>query len=85
MKRAESVRQGEWWRQTVAQAERAGRVPMLMYRANRKPWRFRTTASVLVGDGSEGVSVDIDLDAEQARRWFLAEVTASAKHGAIAA
>ena len=28
-----------WWRQTVDQADRVGRRPILFYRANHKPWR----------------------------------------------
>ncbi len=28
-----------WWRQTVAQAERAGAVPVLFFRADRDTWR----------------------------------------------
>jgi hypothetical protein len=28
-----------WWRQAVAQAERAGLPPLLLYRADRRPWR----------------------------------------------
>ena len=30
VKRAETLRQGDWWRQTVAQAKHAGRLPVLM-------------------------------------------------------
>ena len=77
VKRVESALQGQWWRQAVAQGEREGRKPVLMYRRNRQPWRFRTTAAVIVGDNSERVTVDIDLDAEQARKWLLAEVAAN--------
>ena len=76
VKRAESLRAGEWWRQTKAQAKNAGRKPMLMFRANRRPWRFRTTADVLIGEGRECVTVDIDLDADQARFWLIAETLA---------
>lgn len=85
VKRAETLRQGDWWRQTVAQAKHAGRLPVLMYRQSRKPWRFRTAARVLVGDGSELVSVSIDLDAEQARLWLVAEAIARGQRDALAA
>lgn len=30
---------GEWWAQAVRQAERAGLPPLLLWRANRGPWR----------------------------------------------
>jgi hypothetical protein len=31
---------GTWWRQAETQAETAGLVPCLAYRADRAPWRF---------------------------------------------
>jgi Holliday junction resolvase len=38
VKRAEEQRIDEWWDQACAQAQ--GRIPVLVYRANRKPWCF---------------------------------------------
>ena len=76
VKRAENLRQGEWWRQTKAQAKHAGRLPVLMYRQSRRSWRFRVSADVLIGEGRECVTVDIDLDADLARLWLIAETLA---------
>lgn len=43
-----------WWRQCVAQAERAGLPPLLLYRADRRPWRAvwaPTTDNTLTVEG----------------------------------
>ena len=39
VKRQERLSRPAWWRQAVAQADRAGVQPMLAYRRNREPWR----------------------------------------------
>lgn len=56
VKRQRTAAAGEiaaWWRQAVGQAERAGGMPVLLYRADRAPWRARwplaTLATLPVG------------------------------------
>jgi hypothetical protein len=41
IKRQETARPAEWWRQAVEQAEAAGKIPALAYRGNRQAWRVR--------------------------------------------
>lgn len=46
VKRQEALAVDTWWRQCVAQAERVGEVPVLVYRQNRKAWRVRLPGTV---------------------------------------
>ena len=39
VKRVQRASVAAWWKQAVASAKRAGKVPCLWYRADRKPWR----------------------------------------------
>lgn len=38
VKRQEADSLASWWYQACRQAEESGRIPVLFYRANRKPW-----------------------------------------------
>lgn len=40
VKRHENLQIESWWKQTVAQAG-PGQLPVLMFRQNRSPWRFK--------------------------------------------
>lgn len=49
-KRYQAVTDGlmaKWWKQAVAQAEEAGLMPVLAYRANRSPWRVVVPLSLI--------------------------------------
>lgn len=56
---------GSWWRQTLQQA-RADQTPVLVWRANRQPWRVRMRVPVRVGSGAGAklvtMTVDVDWD-----------------------
>ena len=49
VKRQETLNLTSWWNQTLRQAG-SHQLPVLMYRANRQPWRFRMKLRCLVGD-----------------------------------
>jgi Holliday junction resolvase len=38
VKRQEAEALAKWWSQTCLQGEKSGRIPVLFYRASRKPW-----------------------------------------------
>jgi hypothetical protein len=44
IKRQKQLLLGDWWSQTVRQAERSGDKPILIYRLDRHPWRARCRA-----------------------------------------
>jgi len=74
VKRQEALAVGSWWKQTVRQAG-ADKVPFLMWRQNRTPWRFRVRLSALHGlTPTCGQSVVVcDLDQEAAKLWLQHE------------
>lgn len=55
---------GGWWAQTLRQAG-AGCEPVLAYRCNRQPWRFRLWASL-----GQGVVVAAEVGREEFLMWF---------------
>ena len=48
VKRQEVLSVNVWWKQAVKQAVDTGRMPVLAYRQNRKPWYFCLPASLIV-------------------------------------
>ncbi len=56
IKRQEALSRPSWWRQAVAQAEKVGQEPMLLYRRSREAW----TAWIHTRDGMwrEGTLID---------------------------
>ena len=71
VKRVEAKAINSWWAQAVRQAEQAGGlIPVLAWRQNRQPWRFRIRAWVHPAP----VPLDIDLEADEFRKWFLAQL-----------
>jgi len=75
VKRQEQAAVGTWWRQTVRQASE-GQVPFLMWRQNRRPWRFRVRVRTAHGAGDLWAHhfVDADLGLEEAEQWFQMEL-----------
>lgn len=67
-KRVEALAIRSWWDQAVRQADAVGAVPVLAWRQNRKPWRFRVRAWVWPCKDP----LDVDLEADQFKRWFHA-------------
>ena len=51
-----------FWDQAQEQAARVGKKPILAYRANRQPWRFRVMATDLL-------ALDSDDDEQLGREW----------------
>jgi Holliday junction resolvase len=70
VKRVETVDLNSWWRQAVRQAEAVQCTPVLAWRQNRQPWRFRVRAWVY----PVNAELDIDLDLLQFRIWFIARL-----------
>lgn len=76
VKRQENPSLGSWWEQTLRQS-RDGQLPVLIWRANRTPWRFRTVVTTLHGWPDMAVSVvPVDLSLESARRVLETEAWA---------
>lgn len=68
VKRQESKNLDSWWRQTVKQAGE-DRVPVLMWRQNNNPWRFRVRTNVVTGGWSIG-PLDVDMERGPFEVWF---------------
>ena len=62
VKRAKESRLPEWWRQTVAQAEKSRWLPVLFYRLDGKSWRAVWPIAALAG--LSGPTDDLSLTAE---------------------
>ena len=61
IKRQEILSVPAWWRQTVNQAVVANRIPVLMYRQNRKPWHFGLPASLIIPASWDHIIVKPDV------------------------
>ena len=71
VKRQEALSIGAWWRQVCKAADRSGKVPLLMWRQNRKPWTFMVRQYVAIyGKQTGTVQVDIMLAPTEAKKWF---------------
>lgn len=66
VKRQETLNITVWWRQTVRQADDLGAIPVLMFRQNRKAWRFCLPAYLLV-IGADG---HLEMDEEVFASWL---------------
>jgi hypothetical protein len=69
VKRQEQLNVNTWWAQTLASAERNNEMPVLMYRQNRKAWRFRTFVWLNL-PGSAHVQVVAEFEEDSFRNWF---------------
>lgn len=70
VKRVEAMAINSWWDQAVRQGKAAGCTPVLAWRQNRKPWRFRVRAWVYPAPSP----LDIDLELGQFEAWFIAKL-----------
>lgn len=70
-KRQETLALGTWWRQAVEQGEKAKATPVLAWRQNRKPWRFRIRIWCWPCHSRQ---LDVDLDAAEFKEWFQAVI-----------
>jgi len=71
VKRVEALAMPSWWRQAVRQAAALeGCDPVLAWRQNHKPWRFRVRAYVWPCN----VPMVLDMDADEFRKWFLSKI-----------
>lgn len=70
VKRVEAKALGTWWDQAVRQGEKVGCVPVLAWRQNRQPWRFRIRTWVWPANKP----LDIDLERAQFAVWFIAKL-----------
>lgn len=62
VKRHEKLEVNKWWEQTVSQAERSNRIPVLAYRQNRKPWIIATTLRFFRVLDWEPYNIEMDID-----------------------
>lgn len=81
VKRQEALSVGTWWKQCVTSAARNNEMPVLMYRQNRKAWRFRTWAWIPLADGKH-VRAEVEFDLDTFKVWFYAWVKAALLNGA---
>ncbi len=72
VKRQESLAVPQWWRQTVAAAQRNNEVPVLIYRQNRKPWHVRLPIMIATpGEIAQGRLCTVgEIDIESFKAWF---------------
>lgn len=74
VKRQEKLSIPMWWRQCCSQAD-ASQVPVLAYRQNRGPWRFRLRPPGLAHCGQIATyKIALDLDVDNMRTWFQHEL-----------
>jgi hypothetical protein len=59
-----------WWRQTLAQAERLGGVPVLFYRATRQPWTVMMRAYVNTPKDRDQIEIDVTITFDDFMSWF---------------
>jgi hypothetical protein len=70
-KRYQTVTEGnlqKWWAQAVAQADQAGLIPVLGYRANRSSWRVVVSLALL--NGQLSISIHLDYSATLSVKGF---------------
>ena len=86
VKRQENLAIPAWWRQTIASAEKNNELPVLIYRQNRRPWRFRTYAWLALPGGDPGqyarqqmIVAEFDLDSF--KQWFAGWVKGKLEQG----
>ena len=75
VKRQENLSLPAWWRQCEQAAERNRELPVLIYRQNRKPWRVRTYAwlvlpGVQAGQWDRKTRVLADFSEDDFKQWF---------------
>ena len=57
-----------WWEQATLQAKRLNALPVLCYRKNNVPWRFRLIGKLPAG--AKQVSCPVDIDLASFLCWF---------------
>ena len=72
IKRQEALSINTWWKQ-VNNARADNQVPLLMFRQNRKKWRFIINSHIHTG-GSGFIEVRSELNADDFKRWFQARL-----------
>lgn len=70
-KRHETLSINAWWGQAVRQGVKAKAIPVLAYRQNRKPWKFRIRAWAWPC----AQQLDIDMEADEFKKWFQSVIT----------
>jgi len=66
VKRQETLSLNSWWRQACEAADNRGETPIVMFRQNRKPWRFLLPAYLL----TVGAPGFIELQEPAFRCWL---------------
>lgn len=76
VKRCERLSRPRWWAQAVAQAEREGCRPMLLYRRSREPWVawWADAGGVRRGSLAEAAGAIREV-------WFESEAVGHSEHG----
>lgn len=65
VKRCENVQRGKWWSQAVAQAVN-GKLPVVIYRPSRRPWRVMMEGRLLGFEDRVRVEFEIEVFA----KWY---------------
>lgn len=85
VKRQEVLSIGRWWEQCCAGAQRNGEDPVLMFRQNRRPWRFVLYGAFPVdaqnGRLSSAMIVPAELSADAFSNWFVQWVRFKVRQG----
>lgn len=74
VKRGEQQNLNAWWAQTLAQANNANAVPVLLYRKSREPWRAVLYLADVCGVGER---MCVTVDAETFERWLYLTLSAA--------
>lgn len=70
VKFCENEQLSSWWRQTLRQAEKAGGVPILLYRATRCPWSVKMRVFVNTPADRDQIEMDVEVTIEDFMSWF---------------
>ena len=71
VKRCEQLAINNWWAQAVRQGAESRKVPALVYRQSRKPWRFRLHMRDLFEDMEHIPHEDIEFTVEMELKAFV--------------
>lgn len=86
IKRQEALSVNSWWTQCKTAAEKNNELPVLMYRQNRKPWKFRTYAWLALPGSEPGMwnrqqMIVSEFDLDTFKVWFARWVQGKIESG----
>lgn len=83
VKRVENLVLSTAWAQVCKACQKTGKHPLLIHRQNRKPWRVRTRieSALHIGGQWKLVPLIVNLDLEDAKRWFQSYIQLTYPNG----